>query len=59
MASSAVMPEPVRVSPLIRVGRWSFLAMGIMWGISRNRSLTKKENRLRELDEQQHIMIYI
>ncbi|CAL8081258.1 unnamed protein product [Orchesella dallaii] len=52
MASSAAMPEPVRVSPLIRVGRWSFLALGIMWGISRNRSLSKKETKFREMEEQ-------
>jgi len=48
MSSAAALREPVRVSPLIRVGRWSFLALGIMYGLNRHRRLTKKETRLRE-----------
>jgi len=54
MSSAApCMPEPVRVSSLIKVGRWSFLALGIMYGISRHRSLTKKEAKLGEIRERE------
>ncbi|KAG8234350.1 hypothetical protein J437_LFUL014803 [Ladona fulva] len=47
----ADVPAPVRVSPLIKFGRWSFLFAGILWGASRHRSLSKKENALREIEE--------
>jgi len=53
MASSAALPEPIRVSPLIRVGRWSLLALGIMYGMSRQRSLSKRETKLRAIAEQE------
>jgi len=51
--SSAAMPEPVRVSSLIKVGRWSLLALGVMYGLSRHRSLTIREAKLREIQEQE------
>ncbi len=35
------------------MGRWSFLALGIMYGISRHRSLVKKETKLREIEERE------
>jgi len=47
------LPEPLRVTPLIRVGRWSFLALGIMYGISRSKTLSKRENALRAKKEQE------
>ncbi|KDR13115.1 ATP synthase subunit e, mitochondrial [Zootermopsis nevadensis] len=49
----ADLPAPLRVSPLIRFGRWSFLAAGIAWGAIRHRSLSKKENALREIEAKQ------
>jgi len=52
-ACGTVMPEPVRVSSLVRMGRWTLLGLGIMYGISRHRSLSKKEERLREIAEQE------
>jgi len=52
-SSAAALPEPIRVSPLIRVGRWTFLGLGIMYGLSRHRSLSKREARLREIEEKE------
>ncbi|CAG7828436.1 unnamed protein product [Allacma fusca] len=45
------LPDPVRVSPLIRVSRWTLLGLGVFYGISRNSSLTKKENARRAQEE--------
>ncbi|XP_067008481.2 ATP synthase subunit e, mitochondrial [Anabrus simplex] len=47
----AGLPAPVRVSPLIKFGRWSFLLAGILYGASHNRSLSKKEAAIREIEE--------
>jgi len=35
------------------VGRWSLLALGIVYGINRNRSLSKKEAQLRIIEEKE------
>jgi len=47
------LAQPLRVSPLIRVGRWSLLGLGIMYGFTRNRSLAKKEEKLRVIEERE------
>ncbi|XP_049813484.1 ATP synthase subunit e, mitochondrial [Schistocerca nitens] len=49
----ADLPPPVRVSPLIKFGRWSFLLAGVLYGASRQRSLSKKEAALREIEEKE------
>ncbi|XP_046386864.1 ATP synthase subunit e, mitochondrial [Ischnura elegans] len=47
----ADLPAPVKVSPLIKFGRWSFLVAGVLWGASRHRSLSKKEAGIRAVEE--------
>ncbi|XP_071448328.1 ATP synthase subunit e, mitochondrial [Hetaerina americana] len=47
----ADLPAPLKVSPLIKFGRWSFLFAGVLWGVSRHRSLSKKEAAIREVEE--------
>ncbi|XP_021953957.1 ATP synthase subunit e, mitochondrial [Folsomia candida] len=49
-APATALPAPIRPSSLIKVGRWSLLALGIMYGISRQSSLVKKETKLREIE---------
>jgi len=48
---SAIPPleQPLRVSPLIRVGRWSLLGLGIFYGMTRHRTLHNREQKLREI----------
>ncbi|CAH0553207.1 unnamed protein product [Brassicogethes aeneus] len=41
---------PVRVSPLIKFGRWSFLGVGVMYGAFHQNRLSKKETAFREID---------
>jgi len=50
MSTAAELPAPVRVSPLIKFGRWSLLTVGILYGLSRHRSLAKKETVFREME---------
>jgi len=44
---------PVRVSPLIKFGRWSFLAIGIGYGAFHQNRLSKKEEKVREIENSQ------
>ncbi|XP_055704890.1 ATP synthase subunit e, mitochondrial [Phlebotomus papatasi] len=47
------MPElgaPVRVSPLIKFGRWSFLTVGIAYGAYHQSRLSKKAAKEREIE---------
>ncbi|XP_076294908.1 ATP synthase, subunit E [Lasioglossum baleicum] len=48
MSSVEVGSQPVRVSPLIKFSRWSFLLLGIAWGTYHQRRFSKKEALLRE-----------
>ncbi|XP_048003757.1 ATP synthase subunit e, mitochondrial [Leguminivora glycinivorella] len=41
---------PVRVSPLIRFGRWSLLTVGIAYGAFHQSRLSKREAKLREIE---------
>ncbi|KAG7190351.1 hypothetical protein KM043_006463 [Ampulex compressa] len=50
MSAAELNPAPVRVSPLIKFGRWSFLTMGIIYGSIRYNRLSKKENARREAE---------
>ncbi|EDX16158.1 GD14258 [Drosophila simulans] len=44
---------PVRVSPLIKFGRWSLLLVGIAYGAAHQSRLSKKEEKVREIEGQQ------
>ncbi|XP_076650989.1 ATP synthase, subunit E [Halictus rubicundus] len=48
MSSVEVGSQPVRVSPLIKFSRWSFLLLGVVWGSYHQRRFSKKEAQLRE-----------
>ncbi|XP_023231249.1 ATP synthase subunit e, mitochondrial-like [Centruroides sculpturatus] len=53
----AELAAPVRVSPFIRGCRWGALVLGIMWGISRQSSLSKKEAKLREIEAKKKVIL--
>ncbi|XP_017481349.1 PREDICTED: ATP synthase subunit e, mitochondrial [Rhagoletis zephyria] len=44
---------PVRVSPLIKFGRWSLLLVGVGYGAFHQNRLSKKEAKVREIEAQQ------
>ncbi|KAH8383322.1 hypothetical protein KR009_007990 [Drosophila setifemur] len=44
---------PVRVSPLIKFGRWSLLLVGVAYGAAHQSRLSKKEEKVREIEAQQ------
>nr|AIX97475.1 mitochondrial ATP synthase subunit e [Ceratosolen solmsi] len=45
------LPRPVNVSPLIKFSRWSFLTIGIFYGIINQKRFVRKENALREIEK--------
>uniref|UniRef100_D3TS81 ATP synthase F(0) complex subunit e, mitochondrial n=1 Tax=Glossina morsitans morsitans TaxID=37546 RepID=D3TS81_GLOMM len=47
---------PVKVSPLIKFGRWSFLILGVAYGAFNQSRLSKKEAKIREIETQQKII---
>ncbi|KAG6462131.1 ATP synthase subunit e, mitochondrial [Manduca sexta] len=47
---------PVRVSPLIRFGRWSFLTAGILYGAFHQNRLSKKEAKIREIEAKEKVV---
>lgn len=47
---------PVRVSPLIKLGRWSLLLVGIAYGAAHQSRLSKKEEKVREIEAQQKVI---
>ncbi|KAJ8950448.1 hypothetical protein NQ318_010325 [Aromia moschata] len=46
----ADIPAPLRVSPLIKFGRWSFLGLGVLYGAFHQNRLSKKEAGIREVE---------
>ncbi|CAG9864090.1 unnamed protein product [Phyllotreta striolata] len=46
----SALPAPVRVSPLIKFGRWSFLGLGVLYGAFHQNRLSKKEAAIREVE---------
>ncbi|XP_066256807.1 ATP synthase subunit e, mitochondrial [Euwallacea similis] len=44
---------PVRVSPLIKFFRWSFLGVGVVYGAFNQSRLSKKEIKIREYESKQ------
>jgi len=53
---AAALPAPVRVSPFIKLCRYSALGLGIFWGASRHRSISKKELAYREYESKQKVI---
>ncbi|XP_065093734.1 ATP synthase subunit e, mitochondrial [Ochlerotatus camptorhynchus] len=49
----ADLGAPVRVSPLIKFGRWSFLAVGIAYGAYHQQRLATREVGIREIEAKQ------
>ncbi|XP_065371556.1 ATP synthase subunit e, mitochondrial [Calliphora vicina] len=47
---------PVRVSPLIKFGRWSLLILGIGYGAFHQNRLSHKEEKVREIEAQQKVI---
>ncbi|XP_041968796.1 ATP synthase subunit e, mitochondrial [Aricia agestis] len=47
---------PVKVSPLIRFGRWSLLTTGILYGAYHQSRLSKKEAKLREIEAKEKVI---
>lgn len=43
---------PVAVSPLIKFARWTLLSVGVLYGVSRQASLEKKEAKLKVIRAQ-------
>ncbi|XP_076164852.1 ATP synthase, subunit E [Ptiloglossa arizonensis] len=48
MSTIEAGPRPLRVSPLIKFARWSFLLTGILYGMYHYRRFSKIENARRE-----------
>ncbi|XP_043463134.1 ATP synthase subunit e, mitochondrial-like [Leptopilina heterotoma] len=53
MSSVELNPRPVRVSPLIKACRWTFLVTGIVYGIYNHNKFSKREAMLREIEERE------
>lgn len=54
--SSAALPPPVNVSPLIRFGRWSLLTTGILYGAYHHNRLSKKEVINRKIEAEKKVI---
>uniref|UniRef100_A0A336KME4 ATP synthase F(0) complex subunit e, mitochondrial n=1 Tax=Culicoides sonorensis TaxID=179676 RepID=A0A336KME4_CULSO len=52
----ADLGTPVRVSPLIKFGRWSFLAVGVAYGAYHQSRLSKKAGKEREIEAQKKLV---
>ncbi|XP_033222158.1 ATP synthase subunit e, mitochondrial-like [Belonocnema kinseyi] len=53
MSAVELNPRPVRVSPLIKACRWTFLISGILYGAYHHKRLSQKEAMLREIEERE------
>ncbi|XP_043271629.1 ATP synthase subunit e, mitochondrial [Venturia canescens] len=56
MSTAELNPRPVRVSPLIKFGRWSFLIAGIAYGVVNQNRLSKKETAWREAEAKRKVI---
>ncbi|XP_071529988.1 ATP synthase subunit e, mitochondrial [Panulirus ornatus] len=52
----ASLAAPVRVSPLIKFGRWAALLTGIIYGRSHFKTLSAKETVIREEETKQAVI---
>lgn len=46
----------MRISPLIKFGRWSFLTVGVLYGAFHQNRLSKKEAKLREIEAKEKVI---
>merc|ERR1712106_357081 len=53
----AALGAPLRVSPLIKTARWSFLIAGFLYGSNRNATLLVEEAAFREEDAKKQAII--
>ncbi|KAH7697098.1 Protein R04F11.2 [Aphelenchoides avenae] len=53
--NAVVLPEPIKVSPLLRAARWSALGLGIVWGVWRFQSIKKYHADIREFEHEKAI----
>lgn len=53
--NAVVLPEPIKVSPLLRAARWSALGLGILWGVWRFQSIKKYHADIREFEHEKAI----
>merc|ERR1711942_239018 len=53
----ATLAAPLRVSPLIKTARWSFLIAGFMYGSQRNATLLVEEAAFREEEAKKQAII--
>lgn len=51
VAVSKFSQPPVRVSPVVKLGRWTLLLLGIYYGSSKRKYLIKREGAVREEEE--------
>ncbi|XP_011302023.1 ATP synthase subunit e, mitochondrial [Fopius arisanus] len=56
MSSVELNPRPVRVSPLIKFGRWGLLVSGILYGAFHQNRLSKKETAWREVESKKKVI---
>ncbi|XP_012260244.2 ATP synthase subunit e, mitochondrial [Athalia rosae] len=56
MSTAQLNPRPVRVSPLIKFGRWSLLGAGILWGIYHQNRFSKREAEIREIEAREKVI---
>merc|ERR1712198_521052 len=56
LGKMATLGAPVRVSPLIKFGRWTALLTGVLYGRSHFKSLQAKEVILREEEAKQAVV---
>lgn len=50
-----VLPEPIVISPLIRLARWTALGLGILWGAYHYRQICKEYVDLREWEFEKNL----
>ncbi|XP_018334830.1 ATP synthase subunit e, mitochondrial [Agrilus planipennis] len=49
----SALQAPVKVSPVIKFFRWSFLSAGVLYGAFHQSRLSRRENARRELEEKE------
>ncbi|KAK2586600.1 hypothetical protein KPH14_011474 [Odynerus spinipes] len=53
VSAAELNPRPLRVSPLIKFSRWTFLTLGIFYGAYFQRKFTKIETARKEKEERE------
>ncbi|VDM12015.1 unnamed protein product [Wuchereria bancrofti] len=50
-----ILPPPIRVSPLLRFMRYSFLGLGVFWGFFRYRMICEKHAVVRQKEHEKKL----